>query len=203
MTNYLIYVGVAMATIMLPGPAVLLTLNNAIQRGLPRTFAGIVGISLAVFCLAAISATSIGVLLASSLVIFSVVKILGALYLVYLGIKMLRSKNTISRQSTLQQASIRNCFFEGFLVSISNPKALIFFMSVFPQFINTKQDYVLQFVLLAGTFSLLVIVIHTTYTLFASIAKAKLLSEKGGAFLGKISGSVFICFGVGLAASSR
>lgn len=203
MTSYLIYVGVAMATILLPGPAVVLTLNNSIQRGLPRTLAGIMGISLAILCVAAISATSLGVLLASSLVAFTVVKILGAAYLVYLGIKMFRSTGVVNQPSKLRKASYRNCFFEGFFVSISNPKAVIFFMSIFPQFIDTAQSYTPQFILLAGTFSILVIIIHTSYAMFASLAKAKLSSEKGRAVLGKVSGSVFVCFGIGLAGTSR
>ena len=203
MTSYLIYVGVAMATILLPGPAVVLTLNNSIQRGLPRTLAGIMGISLAILCVASISATSIGVLLASSLVAFTAVKILGAAYLIYMGIKMFRSTGVVSRSSKLQKASYRNCFLEGFFVSISNPKAVIFFMSIFPQFIDTAQSYIPQFTLLAGTFSILVVIVHTTYAMFASLAKERLSSEKGGAILSKVSGSIFVCFGIGLAGTSR
>ncbi|MDN4502505.1 LysE family translocator [Alteromonadaceae bacterium BrNp21-10] len=203
MDNYLIYTGVALATILLPGPAVVLTLNNAMQRGVPKSFAGILGISLAILFVAIISATSIGVLLASSLIAFTAVKVLGAIYLIYLGIKMFRSEGAVSKSSNLQDATFRHCFLEGFIVSISNPKAVIFFMSIFPQFIDTTQNYIPQFALLAGTFSALVLVVHTVYAMFAYLAKTKLSLEKGSSILGKVSGSVFVCFGVGLAATSR
>lgn len=203
MENYLIYVGVAMATILLPGPAVMLTLNNSIQRGLLKSFAGILGIALAILLVALISATSLGIVLASSAMAFNIIKISGAVYLIYLGIKMLRSKVTNNTLVRGQEYSYLKCFMEGFLVSVSNPKAVIFFMSIFPQFIDLTQEYTPQFILLAITFSFLVIVIHTIYATFASLAKSKLSSRKGSSILNKISGGVFVSFGIGLAASSK
>lgn len=203
MDNYLLYVGVAIATILLPGPAVMLTINNAIQRGLLKSIAGILGIALAILIVAFISATSLGIVLASSAVAFNIIKILGAAYLIYMGIKMLRSKVTNDLSIKKQEASYVRCFIEGFLVSMSNPKAVIFFMSIFPQFINTSKEYVPQFILLATTFSLLVMVIHSIYALSASAVKSKLSSEKSKSVINKIGGGVFVGFGVGLAASSK
>jgi len=203
MENYLIYVGVASATILLPGPAVMLTLNNSIQRGLLKSLAGILGIALAILLVAIISATSLGIVLASSAIAFNVIKIAGAVYLIYLGIKMFRSDVTNNTLVKGQEASCLKCFMEGFLVSVSNPKAVIFFMSIFPQFIDLTQEYTPQFILLAVTFSFLVVVIHTIYAISASFAKSRLLFQKGNAVLNKISGGVFVSFGVGLAASSK
>ncbi|WP_370060153.1 LysE family transporter, partial [Neptunomonas phycophila] len=71
MESYLIYVGVAIATILLPGPAVMLTLNNSIQRGILKSLAGILGIALAILLVAIISATSLGIVLASSAIAFN------------------------------------------------------------------------------------------------------------------------------------
>lgn len=203
MDNYLLYVGVATATILLPGPAVMLTINNSVQRGLLMALAGILGISLAILVVAAISATSLGIILASSVMAFTIVKLIGAAYLIYLGVKMWRSKKTVIEQEVRKEESLFKCFIEGFLVSISNPKAVIFFISIFPQFIDLSQEYRPQFVLLAVTFSALVIVIHTIYALFSSFAKSKLNSGNIGLVLNKISGGIFVGFGVGLAASSK
>lgn len=202
MESYLIYIGVAITTILLPGPAVMLTINNSIQKGLLKSFAGILGISLAILLVAIISATSLGVVLASSAVAFNIIKIAGSVYLIYLGIKMLRSEvtNNITKE---QEGSFLKCFMDGFLVSVSNPKAVIFFMSIFPQFIDLTQEYTQQFILLAATFSFLVIVIHTIYAVFAFYAKSRLSSRNDNAILNKISGGVFISFGVGLAASGK
>ena len=203
MENYLIYVGVAIATILLPGPAVMLTLNNSIQRGILKSLAGILGIALAILLVAIISATSLGIVLASSAIAFNIIKIVGAAYLIYLGIKMFRSETTNNDLFKEQEGSFFKCFMEGFLVSVSNPKAVIFFMSIFPQFIDLTQEYTPQFILLAVTFSFLVIVIHTIYAVSASFAKSKLSSQNGSSLLNKISGGVFVSFGVGLAASSK
>ncbi|MDP2520938.1 LysE family translocator [Neptunomonas phycophila] len=203
MENYLIYVGVAIATILLPGPAVMLTLNNSIQRGILKSLAGILGIALAILLVAIISATSLGIVLASSAIAFNIIKIVGAAYLIYLGIKMFRSEATNNDLFKEQEGSFFKCFMEGFLVSVSNPKAVIFFMSIFPQFIDLTQEYTPQFILLAVTFSFLVIVIHTIYAVSASFAKSKLSSQNGSSLLNKISGGVFVSFGVGLAASSK
>lgn len=203
MDNYLLYVGVAAATILLPGPAVMLTINNSIQRGLLMSVAGILGIALAILVVAIISATSLGIILASSVMAFTLVKLVGAVYLIYLGIKIWRTKISINSSKVHQERSYVKCFIEGFLVSISNPKAIIFFMSIFPQFIDLSKAYEPQFILLAVTFSLLVILIHTTYAIFSSFAKSRLSSMKFRSLLNKVSGGIFVGFGVGLAASSK
>ena len=203
MDNYLLYVGVAIATILLPGPAVMLTINNAIQRGVLKALAGIMGIALAILLIAVISATSLGIILASSVMAFTIVKVIGAAYLIYLGIKMWRTKTANQARLSTQEVSFLKCFGEGFLVSLSNPKAVIFFMSIFPQFINLSQEYRPQFILLAVTFSVLVMMVHTSYALFSSFAKSKLSSENGSVILNKVSGGVFVGFGIGLAVSSK
>ncbi|BFM48217.1 LysE family translocator [Marinomonas sp. THO17] len=208
MDNYLLYVGVVMATVSLPGPAVLLTLNNAVQKGLIKTFAGISGIALAILLVATLSATSLGIILAGSAVAFNLIKIAGAVYLIYLGVKLWRSKVSFIEQTSTKESSLFRCFMEGFLVSITNPKAIVFFMSIFPQFIDVHQAYIPQFVLLAVTFSCVVVAIHTLYTLFALRTKRKInenhkASQGISRVLNKMSGGIFIGFGVGLAASSR
>lgn len=203
MDNYLIYVGVAAATILLPGPAVMLTINNAIQRGFLMSMAGILGVSLAILVVATISATSLGIILTSSALAFTVVKILGAAYLIYLGIKMWCSNGMVASHVVSKGQSFQRCLVEGFLVSVSNPKAVIFFMSVFPQFIDMSQAYRPQFLLLAVTFSVLVMLIHTMYALISTLAKTRLSSAVRTTVMNKASGGVFVAFGVGLVASNK
>lgn len=203
MENYLLYIAFAVATILLPGPAVMLTISNSIQRGLSKSLAGILGIALAILLVAFVSATSLGIVLASSAFAFNAIKIAGAVYLIYLGIKMLLNKATNEATIKKQESSHLKCFIEGFLVSLSNPKAVVFFMSVFPQFIDLSKEYTPQFILLAATFSFLVVVIHSAYAVFASFARSKLSSKKSNSILNKISGGIFVSFGVGLAASSK
>lgn len=203
MDNYLMYVGVATLTILLPGPAVILTIRNSIQLGLCKSFAGILGVALAILLVAFVSATSLGMVIASSAFAFNAIKFAGAIYLIYMGIKLLRKKVTYNGPVKSQESSFQKCFIEGFLVSSSNPKSVIFFMSIFPQFVDLSADYTPQLILLAVTFSALVLVIHTAYAVFSSFAKSRLTLRNSGAIVNKISGGIFVSLGLGLALMSK
>lgn len=211
MEQYLLYVLVVAITVASPGPGVILTLSNSIRYGIKPTFAGVVGISLGVLVIAIISATSLGVLLSTSAIAFTVLKYVGAAYLIYLGIKLWRSpaikldeneNEEGSRDSSLVPDYMHR-FKEGFFVSVLNPKAIFFFMSLFPQFINHEQNYLLQFSYLTLTFCGILIVIHSVYTFGANSIKGWLLSPKGSKTINRAGGSVFILFGLGLATSQR
>ncbi|KAF7771522.1 homoserine/homoserine lactone efflux protein [Pseudoalteromonas citrea] len=203
MDTYLLYIVVAIATISLPGPAVMLTINNAIQRGFWKAISGIFGVAIGIFCIALLSATGIGVILEQSRVAFTLVKFIGAAYLIYLGIKMLRAKPSANTLLNMRGTTYGKCFFEGFLVSTSNPKAIIFFVSILPQFIASNESYIAQLITLALTFGVLVVLIHCVYTLLAVTAKSRFMSRGKSSWLNKVSGGVFVSFGIGLAATSR
>ncbi len=91
MEQYLLYVLIALVTVASPGPGVILTLSNAIRYGVKPAMLGVLGIALGIFIISVISATSLGVLLATSAFAFTLLKYVGAVYLVYLGIKLWRS----------------------------------------------------------------------------------------------------------------
>jgi threonine/homoserine/homoserine lactone efflux protein len=88
-------------------------------------------------------------------------------------------------------------------LQLTNPKAIFFFLSVFPQFIDSARSYALQFFLLVVTYAILVIGIHTVYALFAHQARGWLTSERGGRILNKAGGATFVCFGAALAAAKK
>ncbi len=172
MDNYLLYLTVTSIMVASPGPGVILTLSNSIRYGFKSTLSGIIGIALGIFIIAIISASSLGLLLATSAVAFTIVKMIGAAYLIYLGIKLWRAPpiefegnegnvGDSGKTSNYSQYLLR--FKEGFFVSLLNPKPIFFFMSLFPQFINHQQSYLLQFSILTLTFCGLIIVVHTLY----------------------------------------
>jgi len=208
MDNYLLYLTMTAIMVASPGPGVILTLSNAIRHGVKPALSGVIGIALGILIIAIISASSLGILLATSAVAFTVLKYVGAAYLIYLGIKLWRSptidfeKNGDGKSATKEpQHGLR--FKEGFLVSLLNPESIFFFMSLFPQFINHQQSYLLQFTILTLTFCALIIVMHTTYALAANSIKGWLSSLKGSKTVNRVGGSVFVLFGFGLATSQR
>jgi threonine/homoserine/homoserine lactone efflux protein len=207
MENYLLFVLIAIITVLSPGPGVILTLTNAIRYGVSGTAGGILGIAFGTFIVAAISATSLGLILATSAIAFSVMKYIGAAYLIYLGVKLWRSpavKMDVTKTSTkASPKNIKRRFIEGLSLQLTNPKAVFFFMSIFPQFIDYSTAYTQQFVLLVVTYSLLVVVIHLLYAYLARSARTWLSSDKGGRIVNRLGGGTFMCFGVGLASASR
>ena len=207
MDQYILYLVIVAIMVASPGPGVILTLSNAIRFGVKPALSGVLGIALGVFIIAVISASSLGVLLATSAVAFAIIKFAGAAYLIYLGIKLWRSPtiklNDDSDAYNKREPQYGNRFKEGFLVSVLNPKPIFFFMSLFPQFINHQQNYLFQFTYLTLTFCVLIIVVHTVYALAANSIKGWLSSPKGSKTVNRLGGSVFVLFGFGLATSQR
>ena len=190
-----------------PGPGVILTLSNSIRHGVKPALSGVVGIAMGILIIAIISASSLGVLLATSALAFTILKYVGAVYLIYLGIKLWRS-STIKFEGDLASDAFSNPqyflrFKEGFLVTLLNPKPIFFFMSLFPQFINHQQSYLLQFSILTLTFCGLILVVHILYALVANSIKGWLSTPKGSKAINRAGGSIFVLFGFGLATSQR
>lgn len=203
MKLYPLFLLMATATVFSPGPGVVMTLTNAIRYGLPGTFGGILGIAFGALVVAAISATSLGMILASSAVAFTVMKYLGAAYLVYLGIKLWRAPAFHFNEAASADAGFRKRFVQGLSLQMTNPKAIFFFLSVLPQFIDLSANYAMQFAILVLTYGALVVVIHCLYAFSAHRAKRWLTSAKGGRAVNRIGGATFILFGAALTTAKR
>lgn len=203
MENYLLFLIVAIVTVLSPGPGVILTLTNTIRFGVSGAVGGILGIAFGTFIVAGISATSLGLILATSTVAFSIMKYIGAAYLIYLGIKLWRSAPPKMEPNSTAIKSRKLQFLEGLTLQLTNPKAVFFFLSVFPQFIDFTANYSNQFILLVVTYSCLVVLIHFLYACLAKKARLWLTSEKGGRSVNRIGGGTFMCFGLGLASASK
>jgi homoserine/homoserine lactone efflux protein len=203
LSTYLLFLMFAATTVLSPGPGVVMTLSNALRAGYKGAIGGVLGIALGAFVVAGVSATGLGVVLSTSALAFSTMKYVGAIYLVYLGLKswVFSSKPVgITEGKTL---GFRVTFLEGFTLQLTNPKAIFFFLSVFPQFIHEGSEYFLHFFLLVFTYSVLVIIIHSFYALFAKKAKKWLISNQGSRLMHRVSGSAFIFFGITLALYER
>lgn len=203
MQLYFLFVVMATLTILSPGPGVLKSITNSLNYGFKSAFVGVLGLSTGVFCVATLSATSLGALLATSTLAFNVLKYVGAAYLVYMGIKLWRAPAIEFKNDDVVSASYARLFIEGLIFQFSNPKALVFFLSVFPQFIHPEDNYVRQFAALVLTFCVLLIVIHSTYALFAHRVQFFLKTGRGGRIMNRVGGTAFIGFGVLLAQSKK
>ncbi|HCA9958076.1 TPA: LysE family translocator [Klebsiella quasipneumoniae subsp. quasipneumoniae] len=201
------YILIASLTIASPGPGVLLTLTDTLNYNLRNAMAGIIGVAAGMGVISIVAASSVGVIITTSQLALLIVKVAGAAYLIYLGIKLFRSvpcvlNNNPDTMKTVGMPSAGQRFRQGLLVSLLNPKPIVFFMALFPQFIDPQQPFVPQFSILSGIFCFLVVVIHSLYGLFAHSVKMKMSSGNIFRKLNKTGGVVFMCFAAGLIVSA-
>ena len=199
---YPLFLTMATVTVLTPGPGVVMTLTNTLRHGLRRSIGGIFGIAFGALVVAALSATGVGVVLSTSAVAFNALKLLGAAYLVYLGIKLWHSTGLHFMAQDRGNTGFAALFVEGLSLQMTNPKAIFFFLSVLPQFIDPAVNYTSQFAALVLTYSSLVVVIHCIYGFAARRAKRWLTTERGARLVSRVGAVVFLIFGAGLASAS-
>jgi len=176
---WLAFVAASAVLLIIPGPTILTVISYSMAQGrsarLPLAAAVALGDSTALV----MSLLGLGALLASSAFWFTVVKTIGGLYLVYLGIKLLRAGITTSAISTPPAPASRwRLFANTWLVTALNPKGIIFFVAFLPQFLNPDADVTRQLWLLATTFVVLATVNATLYAVFAASASRLLASPR-------------------------
>jgi homoserine/homoserine lactone efflux protein len=159
-----------------PGPAVLFTVGSTLTRGRTAGFAAMGGIVTGNTVYFVLSATSLGAILLASYEVFTLVRWAGAAYLVYIGLRALFGKNealsdTVEAVPRLRFATLgmtRTAFAGGTMTQLSNPKALIFFSALLPQFINPHRWLVGQVTILGVTSQIIEALVMTAYILLAS-----------------------------------
>lgn len=198
-----------------PGPDVLYIVSNALRSG---TRAGIVaGLGITAGCFVHIFAAAVGVgaLLAASATAFTVLKWVGAAYLLWMGVRMLFAKASgdggsgaaiaAAQAAPAAAVALRGVFMGGFWTNVLNPKVAIFFLAFVPQFIAPGADSkALAFVLLGVLFNLNAIPVNVGWALAAGFMARRVGAvQRGMHWLDRIAGAMFIGFGLKLAFSDR
>jgi len=199
--NLPVFLLAALILLLTPGPAVLYIIARSMDQGRLAGFVSVFSIESgnSVHVLAA--TLGLSALLMSSALAFSIVKYLGAAYLVYLGIRRLLTRDQSHEIAKFQRQSLRRIYSQGVLVAALNPKTALFFLAFLPQFVDTSAGSVsLQLLTLGGLFVMMAIVTDSMYSLLASTAGNWL--KKNRSFLRAeryVVGSVYI--GLGLTAA--
>jgi len=206
----LLFLPIAQAIALGPGPNNFMSMRNGIQSGVLTAVAATTGRVLAFAILIAITAIGLGAMLASSVLAFTVLKWVGAIYLIYLGIKTWRSASFTGPDdadsdgpSAANRPSTVKLAVQEFLVAISNPKALLLFTAIFPQFIDPTQPPTEQFVVLGGTYLLTEYVAAAIYALFGLNIVRFVKTSRGAKRINRATGGLFVGAGVLLANSSQ
>lgn len=154
--TWLLFLIMETALSLSPGPAVFYTVAQGVRGALRRTLPAAAGILTANGIYFALSATSLGAIIAASARFFTVAKWLGAAYLVFLGIKALRSASSMHAVALGENAAeterdLQDVYFGALTLQLANPKALLFFLALLPQFIDPTRPVVPQMLILAAT----------------------------------------------------
>jgi threonine/homoserine/homoserine lactone efflux protein len=188
-----------------PGPAVLYVLSQAIRRGPWKSVWASWGILSANAMYFALSATSLGAVIVASYRLFFLIKWVGAAYLVYLGLSSFFGRSSVLSlpEEKSDSRTGPRILRDGFFLQAANPKALLFFTAILPQFIDAHHNVVFQ-VLVLGISSIVVeFVILFIYGQLAGRALSTARSPRFEKLTNRMAGSLLICAGVGLARLRR
>jgi threonine/homoserine/homoserine lactone efflux protein len=204
-TTWLLFIAVGTAAVISPGPAILLAISNSIRYGISKVLLSTIGNISGLFLLSSAAIFGLGAILKTSNNLFLIVKVLGAGYLIYLGIRQWRSKTNFFADHTfilgeqkIKSKTNKKFFLEGFLIAMTNPKAVLFFTALFPQFIKTNTALTPQFLIMTFTFMTMSFICLMSYGLLASKAKGWFAKGSRTKWFNRTLGSVFVIIGMGV-----
>ena len=188
----------ALGLLLIPGPSVLYVVTRSVEQGRRAGLASVLGIELASLVHTAAAALGLSAVLLTSALAFSVVKYLGAAYLIYLGLRTLLRREKNSQIPVQVPRSFSQLFTQGFLVNLLNPKTALFFYAFLPQFVDPARGGVGEQILLFGAlFVLLASCTDSLYALLSSMV-GNMLSRNGHIrrMQRYVTGSVYIVLGI-------
>ncbi|CCE05111.1 putative amino acid efflux protein, LysE family [Bradyrhizobium sp. STM 3843] len=196
---YLAFLAACIALALLPGPVVTLVIANGLRHGTRAALVNIAGVQTGLAIAIGVVAVGLTSLMATMGYWFEWVRLLGAAYLVWLGIKLIRFPVEGIAASEAPPPPPRGGFFlQGLVVLLSNPKVMVFFGAFLPQFMDMSRDHVPQVALLGVTFMVIAGLTDGAYALLAGRAR-KLFSAQRTRLVSRVSGGFMIGGGVWLA----
>jgi len=197
----------AFILIVIPGPSVVFVIGRALAYGQGVALASVVGNSLGLFVVMGMVAFGLGAVVAESIVVFMVLKLAGAAYLVWLGVQALRHRRGlhVERGAARLPVSSSVAMRQGFVVGISNPKGFMIFAALLPQFVERGQgDVPMQMFVLGSVAVLLGLASDAVWATTASRLRDWFNASPGrGRALGTVGGVSMIGLGVGIALTGR
>ncbi|CAM3521222.1 LysE family translocator [Halomonas sp. FME1] len=199
LSTWLLFVAMALASIASPGPAFLVAVRNGMAGGKKRVALSSLGNIIGLLILASAAVLGLGVIFNASETLFNLLKFGGAAYLIYLGIRQWLSQRSLAVPSTAAKPIPHwRIFSEGLLVAMSNPKAILFFTALFPQFLDTQRALLPQFSMMVGTFMVLSFATLMAYGGLAKNLTRWLSNTRRVKWVNRIMGSAFIGLGVAI-----
>ncbi|MBS1143927.1 MAG: homoserine/homoserine lactone efflux protein [Proteobacteria bacterium] len=200
-----VWLGFFLASVLIaitPGPGAVISMSTGMRHGYLAALTAILGLQVAILLHLFIVALGLGALLAASETAFSLVKFVGAAYLVWLGIQKWRAPPTPVDEAAVDVGR-KGLFLQGLLVNLTNPKAIIFVGALVPQFVDSGQPLIPQYLLIAATLCATDLTVMSGYALAAVHLGRWLHDPRSIRLQNRLFGGLFASAGALLAASSR
>ncbi|AYY12174.1 LysE family translocator [Actinobacteria bacterium YIM 96077] len=206
-SSLLTFATAAVVLIAIPGPTVLFVVSRALAYGRRAALLTVVGGAVGSFALAVAVAVGIGAIVRTSALAFTIVKMAGAAYLVYLGVRAFRQRHALHSafNADTSVVSDRRTWWEGFVVSVTNPKSAVFFAAVLPQFVEPQAGSpALQMLTFGAIFTLIALACDSVWGVTAGAVRAWFArSARRLELVGGAAGLTMVGLGVGLALTGR
>ena len=194
--TWLAFAAASSILLIIPGPTILLVVSYALGQGWRTALPMAVGVALGDFTAMTLSMLGIGALLLASATLFTVLKWIGAAYLIWLGIKLFRAGGALGAEPRRDAASATKMLAHAWLVTALNPKSITFFVAFLPQFLDRNADFWTQMAIFEATFLVLAFCNAFGYALVASRARSVFASERAIRIFNRTGGSLLVGAGV-------
>jgi threonine/homoserine/homoserine lactone efflux protein len=205
--HLLAFILTSTAIVLVPGPSVLFVITRSLTLGRRAGLATVVGNATGVYVQIMAVAFGVGAIVERSIAVFTVVKLVGGAYLIYLGVNAVRHRSALAAAlgATTPPTSVRRIVRDAFVVGIANPKTIVFFAAALPPFIDRGAGHVpLQLLSLGGVFFVIALACDSTWALAAGTARAWLMRDpRRLERIGGAGGIVMMGLGLRVAVSGR
>jgi threonine/homoserine/homoserine lactone efflux protein len=207
-STFALFVVAALVLLVIPGPSVLYIVARSIEGGRTAGLVSVLGVQTGALVHIAFAAVGLSAILASSAVAFSVVKWLGAAYLVWLGLRSIFGRDEVGGDVAVEPAPLSRVFSQGVIVNTLNPKTALFFLAFLPQFVDPARGAAwTQILVLGATFVILALCSDGLYALLSGTAGGWLRRRMKGASFRRgqrfVSGGILIALGAVAAVSGK
>ncbi|MEC3917704.1 LysE family translocator [Nocardia sp. CDC160] len=201
------FAAMSFVLLVIPGPSVLFLVGRALAHGRRVALATVAGSAIGAYALVTAVAFGVGVVVERSAFVFTVLKLAGAGYLIYLGVRALWQGRSLRETVAVEgvSRSVARSLWEGFVVEVSNPKTIVFFVAVLPQFVDRDRGFAAgQMLVLGVVFTVLGVFTDSVWGLAASRARVWFgRSPRRLSVVGGVGGLTMIGLGVTVAATGR
>ena len=208
-SHVLAFAAVVTVVIAIPGPSVLFTISRALTVGRRAALLTVIGNELGLCVQVAAVAFGVGAVVQRSAQVITVIKLAGAVYLVFLGVQAIRHRRSMAEALTARVTPVRplRAIRDGFVVGVANPKTIVFFLVALPEFTTTAPGHLpvpAQMLILGALFPVIALVLDSAWAAIAGTARQWLVgSPRRLALIGGTGGLVMIGLGVSIAATGR